>query len=123
MAVDYTALANVAEQLIDENGRAITIRTRSGTLPNPAEPWKPAAGGTGTPIATIGFFDNYDNDERGLTQIQDGDKRLLVKAKGLAASITLDDEIVDGTQIWQIVNVNEITPAAVAIYYELQVRL
>ena len=51
-AIDYNAMAAVAEQLIDENGREITIFRFDQTFTDSAKPWKGPTDPRGTPDET-----------------------------------------------------------------------
>lgn len=123
MAVDYDALQDAAEELIDDNGRDITIQKRSDTVPDSSKPWEPAADGSGTNINTIGVFEDYSISEFGGTNIQIGDKKILIKGKGLSQDITTEDQIIDGSETWNIINVKKVQPGDTVIMYEIQARL
>lgn len=118
--VDYVSLANTANRLIDENGRTISILTRSDTLPDSAKPWEPSA--LQNPVSAKGVFLDYTKSEIATGIVEQSDQRLLVAAKNLTGDINTAQQVIDNSQTWEVINVREIKPADIIIYYEIQCR-
>ncbi len=138
MAVDYTELAAIATELIADNGRDVVLTKKSRTISDPAKPWR---GNSITPVGTVTVkaivFDVTDEqlsiegdtgtDERNRDLILRGDKQALIAESSLAAAIAKDlvgyDTFTDGTQIYQIVNVETVKPGPTTIVYIMTLRI
>ena len=117
---DYAALATTAKRLIDNAGRSVTFRARAGEK-DPARPWlgKAAASSVGT---GIGVFIEFTNAEIDGTLVRQEDRRLLVASKDLGFEPTADHEVVDESDVYQIVRAAQLKPGATSILWDLQVR-
>lgn len=135
MAVDYTELAAIATELIEDNGRSVELRKKSRTVTDPAKPWR---GTSTTPIATVTatavVFDVTDEqialeatreDDREL--ILRGDKMAVIPASALAGSAATNlvgyDTFVDGVDVYQIVNVETVKPGPTTLIYILTLKV
>ncbi len=120
--VDYTALATVAQELIEEFGRAMSVRKVTTGAPGDADkPWLPGAEGTAD-TATTGVF--LDTEKSFITGelIPTDQSVLLIAASGLAVIPINKDRIVDGSEIWEITKVTILKPGATVLLYELMVK-
>ena len=121
-------LADVAVELITEEGRPITIQENSNTV-DPAQPWK-ISSVTTTGQSTVGaFFDDVLTDlEIALTQAvgspegaRSGVERkgttCWIPARGLAPPPTAGSVILDGTRRWEISAVKTLGPGTVPVVY------
>lgn len=121
-------LADVAVELITEEGRPITIQSKVKTL-DPAQPWK-LTGTTTTDQPAIGaFFDSTLSDlEMALAQVLGAPEgartnlsikgtRCYIPARDLATPIALNDVILDGTKTWEIIDFELIEPGTVPVLY------
>ena len=108
------------EELIDEEGRALTI-TLPGAVSDVSKPWR--GNDAGTPTDAVGVFVRYNAREFG-DHVKRGDQKVLL----------IPDETVDieaGTKIvdsldnskWNVINVEKITNKSDILLYILQVRL
>lgn len=112
----------LAKELIEENGQAITIRrTSQATAPDADVPWKQGAA-TDTDSPALGVFLDYNRKEIDGEVIKQGDQKVLVPAQDLAIVPQVDDVLLRGSEIWSIINVNELNPNGQRILYTLQVR-
>lgn len=85
---------DVVAGILDEHGRTMThVRAASGGTYDPAT--GSITGGTGFTSTLRGVFIDYNAREIDGTTVQVGDRKLLVKAEGLANAPKIDD-IVDG---------------------------
>ena len=121
-------LADVAVELITEEGRPITVRQQGRTI-DPTEPWKILAS-TNTDQATVGaFFDNVFSDlEIALTQAIGSPEgaRTAVERKGTSCWIpardlttppTAGSVILDGARRWEISAVETLGPGTTPVVY------
>lgn len=135
MAFNYAKAQALAERLIGENGRAITLRQSSATLFDVSKPWRGSAdpateAAPGTEVSAIGVFvnqadqDNFghvETDEAG-TLLKRGEKRCLVAETELnpLADVSRFETLRDDTnsQVWRIVEVNILEPGPSRILYD-----
>jgi hypothetical protein len=120
MADFYARMAEVALTLIGRFGQTVTLQN------NVAGEYDPSTGtveGTTQEQQASAVLQDYTGQEfLTNTQIQQGDKKLKVAAKGLEWPPSLANKaIVQGTT-YSVINVNEINPAGTPLVYELQVR-
>lgn len=107
------------EELIDDEGRALTI-TVPGAVADAGKPWRGNV--AGTPTNAVGVFVRYKAKEFG-DHIKRGDQKVL-----LISSETIDIEA--GTKIidsldassWNVIGVEKITNKSDILLYILQVR-
>lgn len=131
MALNYISLRSLAERLIEENGRTLTlVRKDQGNPVDPAKPWRNSTNAAEITVAVLGVFVEFEKDEVDGTIVKRGDKRLLVSDKsvtdggGAAANLVVEDydAVLDGGVRWRIVTAEVIEPGALRILYDLQVR-
>lgn len=121
-------LADVAVELISEEGRPITIQENSTTV-DPAEPWK-VSSVTTTGQSTVGaFFDNELSDlaialvqaigspEGARTSVDQNGTTCWIPARDLASPVTKENVILDGTRRWEISAVKTLGPGTVPVVY------
>ena len=135
MAVDYTELASVAQELIEDNGRTVTLQKKSRTVQDVTKPWR---GVTTTPVSEIAaiavMFDVTDEqitpeatreDNRDL--ILRGDKMAVVASNSLTSATQPNlvgyDTFVDGAEIFQIISVETVKPGPTTLVYIIQLRV
>ena len=121
MAIDYTALASVATELIGDNGRAVTVRRRPETVPDPAKPWEPAE------VALTPGADNVTaqavnaeltSAQRGLTTIGMEARRYLIAYVAALSDFGVGWEILDGSEVFQVRDSDLIKPGPTAILFD-----
>jgi hypothetical protein len=136
MALNYTALKAVAKRLIDENGRAVTLRRESRTPDESVKPWGPSdttAAEAGSAVGVhaltgiIGVFLDVERDDVALlpgrlTEEKRG--RVLFPAEAaLPEEVGPDWVIDDGTRRFEVVNSKPVKPGGVLVYYDVEVQL
>lgn len=121
--VDYVALGVVAQELIEEFGRAMSIRKVTTAAPgDPAKPWVPGAEST---VDTAGFGVFLETQRSFLTGelIPADESLILLSATEFGAVVPINkDRIVDGSDVWEIVQTNTLKPGATVLIYELRVK-
>lgn len=129
--VDYVAFQLLAERLINENGRPLTLqREDQVNAADPAEPWRAPAITEQVTLAVVGVFIEYEKEDFDGSLIRRGDKRVLVAAKDTEdvqtgnENIKVEDfdTLLDGTVVWKIITVETIEPGSLRIMYDIQVR-
>ncbi len=127
MAVDYVALANQALTLITDNGRSVTFRRLDRTPADPAMPWRGAADPRATPDASVAgpavAVPPSGAAALGL-RVEDSElvkrsEQIFIVALGATSTddLTTFDEVLDGTELWKIVGVEKLRPAATTLLY------
>src|SRR5690606_25581381 len=118
---DYQEIADVAAEILAEFGADVVIRNHA----MPAT-YDPATGTTAPALPTnvtvkgvLMDFARGLTDNRG-TQVQSGDKELLMEA-GKVVPTPEDEVIIEGVT-WSIMAVNTIRPARVTIAYQLHLH-
>jgi hypothetical protein len=131
MALDYVSFRLLAERLINENGRDLTLqREDQVNALVPAEPWRAPATTNKVTLAVKGVFIDFEKEDFDGSLVKRGDKRVLVAAKDTedvrtgTDNINIEDfeTLLDGTEIWKIVTVQTIEPGSLRIAYDIQVR-
>lgn len=121
MSAFYDRMADTALRLIGLYGQTMTLReVTPGT-------YDPSTGETSPDAATetsvSGVLIEYTGQERqNNSLIQQGDKKVLMPAKGLAKP-SLNSKILIQSELWTIVPpLKVMNPAGTPLVYELQVR-
>ncbi len=129
MAINYTNMRAVAKRLIDANGRDIQVTRRSRTPVDPAEPWR-ASVATTTSLTVKGVILFADLEQVDNVTIERDDKIAFISAEAVedfnvTALLEDYDNVVDGTDTFNIINKNVIEPGPVGdsrVLYVLQLR-
>lgn len=131
MAFDYAKFRLLAERLIEENGRTITlVRQDQGNPADAAKPWRASTNANEITTDVIGVFTDFEKEDFEGTLIRRGDKRVLIAAKSVedATSGSLNvkvedfDAILDDGVRWKILTADLIEPGSSRIMYDVQVR-
>ena len=121
MAIDYPALADVADELIRDNGRSVRLE-RAGP-PDAATPWE---AGANVGIDTVGVQVEFSYAERVGGVVDSQDFRFLVTAADIDGStfetIKSGDILISGANLYSVIEAQEVRPASVVVYYDLRVR-
>ena len=131
MALDYTRFRALAERLIEENGRTISlVRKDQGNPVDSDKPWRGSTGAADITFDVIGVFIDFEADEVDGTLVLRTDKRVLIADKsvteegGSATNLNIEEysDIIDGGTRYAIVKPSVIEPGNERIMYDLQVR-
>jgi len=120
MAIDQTAMAATALRLITDNGKSFTLRNKSEGSYDPAT--NAITGSSNTDETIYGIMTSYKKFQIDDQNIKIGDKKLLVAASGITGNVDQDSIIIEGSDQWSVVHVEEISPGSTVIIYQLQVR-
>ncbi len=121
--VDYVELATVAQELILEFGRAMSVRKVTTAVPgDPDTPWVPGAESVADTAVNGVFLETKRSHITG-EMIPEDRSLLLLSASELGAVVPIGkDRIVDGAKVWEVLRVETLKPGATALIYELQVK-
>ncbi len=131
MALNYTNFRSLADRLIGENGRSLTIvRRDQANATDPAKPWRDSTEANTISTPVTGVFIEYEKEDFDGTLVRRGDKRVLIAvvdvedetAGGGNVKVEDYDHILDGTTRWKIITAETIEPGNLRIMYDLQVR-
>jgi hypothetical protein len=119
----YTESIADAKELIEEAGRSTILRQNTNvTAEDALQPWD-GVGTTNLDTTVIGVFLNYHQKYFNQTLVRMGDQQLLLAASSLDTIVpNLRDTIVDGTDIWKVVDIMPLKPGAEVIMYTLLIR-
>jgi len=118
---------DLAKQLIDANGEAVTVTVFSSSTPDPEFPNEQGPS-TSTVVPGRAVFLNYTVKEAGTTykdgtEIHRTDKKVLMAAKGMPVAPNLQGTITRASgEIFRIKQVLTLDPDGPSIYYQLQAR-
>jgi hypothetical protein len=124
---DFVALAALAKQLIDANGRTVTI-IKNGTTPQDTEqPWRGLADYQMASVTGIAAFvpsaqlktwevTTEDNTKRGTNYV------LFPASYDGGHLLEFFDELLDGDTRWKITSVEVLGPAATRLLYMIKVN-
>ena len=131
MALNYANFRRLAERLIEENGRTLSLVRQDQANPvDPAKPWRASTEAAEITVDVLGVFIEFEKDEVDGSIVMRGDKRVLVADKsvtdegGSAANLKIEDynAILDDAVRWRIVTAGVIEPGDTRIMYDLHVR-
>lgn len=131
MALDYVSFQNLAERLIEANGRTLSLVLRDpGNLTDPAKPWRGSTEADEVTVVVTGVFIEFEKEDFDGTLVRRGDKRVLIAAKSVtdegssAANLKIEDydHVLDATVRWKIITAELIEPGPLRIMFDLQVR-
>lgn len=129
--VDYASFRNLAERLIEENGRDLSlVRRDQGNPVDPAKPWRASTEAAEITVVVKGVVIEFEKEDFDGSLVRRGDKRILIADKsvldegGSAANLQIEDydHVLDGTVRWKILGANTIDPGDTRIMFDLQVR-
>jgi hypothetical protein len=125
MSAFYDEMADVALELIAEFGQVGTLKEVKQGEYDPVT----GEGAGSTEVAQAGnlILLEYNSNEAGVINasgslVQEGDKKILLAAKGLEWKPAITTTLEADGQVWTIVNVKEINPAGTPLVYELHGR-
>lgn len=131
MALNYNNFRDLAERLIEENGRSMAlVRRDQGNPTDPAKPWRASTEANTVTVTVQGVFTEFEKEDFDGTLVRRGDKRVLVAASSVEDAATGSqnikiedyDHIIDGAVRWKIVEATLIEPGALRVMYDVQVR-
>ena len=129
--VDYVSFQNLAERLIEANGRTLSlVRRDQGNPTDPAKPWRGSTEANTITVVVKGVFTEFEKEDFDGTLVRRGDKRVLIAAKsvtdegGSAANLKIEDYdyILDGGVRWKIMKAELIEPGPLRIMFDIHAR-
>ncbi|WP_434033589.1 hypothetical protein [Cupriavidus sp. a3] len=119
----YDEMATLADELLREFGKALTLRR---VVPGAYDPASGTSAETVTDYQGTGALFEYAMLAAGQTWIPStlievGDKQCLLSPAGMPLPTT-GDKLLDGAEVWQVQNVKAVNPAGTPVLYELQIR-
>lgn len=126
---DHVALAATAKRLIEANGRTVTVRRLDRTITDPSKPWRGTSDPRATPNATASvkaaFVDPSSAASMGLmlsdpNLVASIDSVALIAATSTVADLATFDEVVDGSLVLKIDNIDVLKPGDVKMLYVLR---
>ena len=129
--VDYVSFQNLAERLIEANGRDLSLVRRDQDNPvDPAKPWRGSTEAATITVVVKGVFVDFEKQDFDGSLVRRGDKRVLIAAKsvtdegGSAANLKIEDydHVLDAGVRWKIITAELVEPGPLRILFDLQVR-
>lgn len=130
MAV-HDEFADLAVEMIAENGRAVKVRKLSRTPADPAKPWRgPAAtapDGFEFDVDAIAVIVDWTEEEIEADQTRRDSQHLLIAAKPHVlgtppVDLKTADALLDEGRVYSLSKASLLKPGTTAILYEFQVR-
>lgn len=119
---DYAALRTLAQRLISESGRTLTLVKRDLTPTNGSKPWRGSSSDIddATETSVIGVFVPGEDN---IQEAGQSNRRKLNRfyVAGQATDLTDYHQIKDGTNIWRIVKNTVLQPGDTTLLYEIEV--
>lgn len=132
MAIDYDRMAQVARTLIADNGRQIVARKLQNSASDASKPWRgntdPDVGGAGLDPVTLDAVAvppsslnelGYKVTNPGL--VQQASNVFIVAPPETPVDLTPYDEVVDGSSVYRIIQLDELRPADTTLLYFIMV--
>jgi hypothetical protein len=129
--VDYVALRSVAEELIEANGREVSLIFMSQDSATVDQPWRGPHEDEETALDLIGVFDIDEGDDSNQTIVQRGSRKLVIAASSLDALVenhepplTIENIsfVEDHGERWRVVEHEVVGPGDYHVYYELRLE-
>lgn len=129
--VNYVSFQNLAERLIEANGRDLSlVRRDQGNPTDPAKPWRGSTEVDTITVVVKGVFIEFEKEDFDGTLVRRGDKRVLIADKsvtdegGSASNLKIEDydHVLDGGTRYKILSAELIEPGPLRIMFDLQVR-
>lgn len=114
IALEVAAAMDEVAVAVGDGAFPITLR-QSAAVTNP---WD--ASGSATEYTLKGFVQDYPRSQIDGTLIRQEDRRVFVASNGQRPLV--NDRLVIAGVAYAVVNVREVAPAGVALYYECQAR-
>jgi len=115
---DYETLKGTAAKLITNFGAASVISRTGGSTFDPVT--GSYSGGSTTTINAKAVRAQFTQSEKASQAVQESDIKLLVEAgKGVPL---IDDNVLFDSINYRVLNVKEVSPSGVDVFYELQLR-
>lgn len=115
----YSDMVDVAFDLITEFGTAITMR-REKTDTSKTNPWEGQTDSV-TTYVTVGAFLKDEPKEDEKTLLKRDYKRVLVPAKDATFVFELTDLLVEGSDTYEILDMEIVDPGGTIIMYDMRV--
>ena len=131
MALNYAGFRTLAERLIEENGRDVSlVRRDQGNPVVSAKPWRDSTEAATITVVVKGVIIEFDKEDIDGSLVRRGDKRVLIADKsvidegGSAANLIIEDydHVLDAGVRWKILEANLIEPGDTRIMFDLQIR-
>lgn len=122
LAVDFVFLAGKAKEIIEANGKTVTlVKTSKGTLKDVAKPFRGYLPGSETLEVVKAIEDQFTLEEIDGTTIMKGDKQYHVAADSVSEAerprLAEYESLRDGGETWRIVKVMPIEPGSIPVLY------
>jgi hypothetical protein len=126
-ATDYIDLAAMAENLITESGREVTVVRYKQSADDSAKPWHGPGDPTTVPDATDtvyaafvapGSMGKYAQDVDAMKRCE----QACLVGPGASFDLTTADEVVDGGVRWHVESATVVKPGATVLLYMLGLR-
>ena len=116
--VDFTEIITVAQELITENGRSITLVAFNSTPQDPARPWLGPTDPRAKPDSTLTldavFVHPSSATALGLSQsgfdLLKTAEQIAIASPGATADLSVFQEVIDGTTRWKIEKIETLRP-------------
>ena len=135
MAFDYSGLLAVADTLIVDFGRPMTLRRNSRTPADAGKPWA-VVSDSATDIQSIAATGVFLSPKRsafdavtagvgvGLSNVEQKTARVLVQALAtLPEEMGREWKVDDGSRTFEVLSSKPIKPGDTLLYYDLEVKL
>ena len=119
----YAEMAAMADELLREFGKPLTLRV---VTPGTYNPGTGSAADTTVDYAGTGALFDYELLASGQTFLDAsllavGDKQCFLSPVGVPEP-RAGFKVIDGADVWRVMNVKKVAPAGTAVLYELQLR-
>lgn len=115
MAYDYAPITATASALLADFGKSVTVRSYTVSTNDPA-----AGTATRTSSDTTANYVKTQFTQRNTppgAQIEQGDFLAI-----LDKEISVDDELIDGSEVWQVIDVFPVEPGSSGVICKAQIR-
>jgi hypothetical protein len=117
--MNYLSLTAQVLKLISSYGLAMTIRQAGAGA---FDPTTGAAQGGSLDTPCLGLLSDYSLAMVDGTSVLSGDRRVYVAASGLPVTPKAGDQLLVGSEVFNLVKVDSLGPGGVNLLYDIQAR-
>lgn len=119
MAFDYSELATVAQELLRDFGKPVTLTKKNRSAADAAKPWRgPSAADTTANVYAVVVPNDRADEKQGLTR-RGAATGFVAALDAPSSNIEEFDTLNDGSKVWKIEAVRIYNPGTTRLVYKL----
>lgn len=116
----YEDMEDVSFEILNDFGKEITVRREKSDI-NKTNPWEGKTDDVET-FTAFAVFDKVDDSNIDPTLVRVTDLLAYIPSKGNDFTIEIKDKIIDGSDTYEIITLEEIKPSTTSLLFKLTLR-